>query len=260
MIKPGTPTDSQVVICEVSSTDLTIADGTCSIINNITSSIRLPHTFSWSPTYSGLEDCRAFSKNNKIYVHGTANIRRVAADGSVLDQQRIALVELDASLQVVVRGVLLADDHVPLRIKQKNWAPLVLKNDKLLFVVSVDPLRVVDCDELSGRCTPVYKDVVAAASKLMAAAGAGAHVHGGSPFVDLGNDTFASVVHRGVDYPFGRIYTHHIITIRASETRGFSLTAVSKPFRWGTNFFWWWVGGGACGSFCCCFFPQVFFC
>jgi hypothetical protein len=112
--------------------------------------ITLPDTHRHAPA-QGFEDVRALVRGDDVLLVATAYNRQgvnqmhlltlstqdVLSEGSIRARRVLPLIP-DPSLAGPER-------------RQKNWAPF-LHDDRLMFVYSVQPHQVLNCDELSGLC------------------------------------------------------------------------------------------------------------
>jgi hypothetical protein len=121
-------------------------------------------------------------------------------------------------------------------IIQKNWMPLVVGDD-LYMVTRVEPLTIVKTDVDNGKCTTVYAQehqshtshpiLSFVASESMSSK----TMHGGSPWMQLDDDTYLGIGHSREEPSAGNIYYQHFMIIKKHGLEDFTLAWVSDRFR-----------------------------
>lgn len=181
----------------------------------------------WTFDCRGFQDVQAFQYKNKIYLLGTLNLFQQTTNVSGFRTVAEGLAALDSRLIDTTLAVILSRSNKMQQIQEKNWMALV-KDNELYFVTQVLPLQVLRFDITTRELIPVQTS--GNAKFVNQPMLGGWPLRGGTPFIDLGWG-WLSLVHRKVDYPFGPVYTHHMITITFSEEAGFKLSNISPGFR-----------------------------
>ena len=117
------------------------------------------------------------------------------------------------------------------RAEEKNWTPLLpdepLNNNTLLLFYEFCPPRVISCDVESAACETYHEEQDNAACKALE--DGGSRIHGGSPLIQVDQNTLIGVVHSDKQSNHTRRYTHRFV--QAEATPPHRLLAFSPPFR-----------------------------
>lgn len=117
------------------------------------------------------------------------------------------------------------------RAIEKNWTPLLPdeppNNNTLLLFYEFCPPRVISCDVESAACETYHEEQDNAACKALE--DWGTKIHGGSPLIQVDQNTLLGVVHSDKKSSGTRRYTHRFVQVEASPPH--RLLAFSPPFR-----------------------------
>jgi predicted GH43/DUF377 family glycosyl hydrolase len=164
----------------------------------------------------GFEDPRIIISGNEIFI--VANALTGPANRNEMWLLKFNTFDLMAKLQNgdVIKpysSIKLTIDFDTDKV-QKNWMPF-LYNDNLMFVYSVNPHTILQCDTISGRCEKVC---VSSNSEISS------EIRGGSP-AKLYGDVYIALTHKR---PRGGCYTTQIYTFDSQPP--FAVRSVSDDF------------------------------
>ena len=162
---------------------------------------------------SGFDDPRIFWFKNTIYMAFAAVAKSPSHHHSCQHTMMICPLQYDSGLfrcaPIPLKSEMadrISDNLYKLgqwrHVHQKNWVPFPLK-DRLLFLYSIEPLIILECNEKSGECMtisgetprkhPAFESFYKKTIEYEFTSHHNVKIHGGSPLVPIGEHTYLGV-------------------------------------------------------------------